>query len=96
MRNLANALAFIKTLIDNDNLVNVIDSKVSNQQLQHFIHWRGYDANDTFGRQLNICQMPWKKMKKKNINDFQTSLKPSIFMKFITSKGSDVTNTIFT
>jgi hypothetical protein len=96
MKNLANALAFIKTLINNDNLVNFLDSRVSNQQFQHFIHWCGYDVNEHNWEAIKYLSHAMEKMKKKIINNIQTSLRPSLFVKFIIKKGSNVTNTIFT
>jgi hypothetical protein len=64
VKNLANPFAFIKTLINNDNLTNILNSiqgyHINNNSNTSFV---GVDVMrmNTFGRELNICQMPWKK-----------------------------------
>jgi hypothetical protein len=62
VENLANDFAVIKTLIDNDNLVNAFDLRVSNQQLQHFIHWREYDVNEHIWEAIKRLSNAMEKM----------------------------------
>jgi hypothetical protein len=40
----------------------ILDSKLSNRQLQYLVHWQGYDINECtkLGNHLNIYQTPWK------------------------------------
>jgi hypothetical protein len=89
-------LHLLKPSINNDNLMNALDSRVSNQQLQHFIHWCGYDVNEHIWEATKYLSNAMEKIKKQYINDIQTSQRPSLFMKLIIRKGSDVINTIFT
>jgi hypothetical protein len=69
---------------------DILDSRISNHQLQYLVHWHGYDMSKHTWEPIKNYQMPWKRFMC-FINNIQTT-PSSVLMELVARRGGDVTD----